>query len=63
MKGGVTVGMSKNQMIAYFPEDDGEEDDFDVFFAGMQADDWSRITDLGLPLPGPEEFSNNLVPF
>lgn len=57
------MGMSKNLMIACFPEDDGEEDDFDDFFASAQADDWSRITGLGLPLPGPEEFSNNLVPF
>ena len=63
MKGGDTMGMSKNQMIACFPEDDGEEDDFDVFFAGMQADDWSRITGLGLHLPGPEDFRTELIPF
>ena len=57
------MGMSKNQMIACFPEDDGEEDDFDVFFAGMQADDWSRVTGLGLPLPDPEEYRRELIPF
>ena len=57
------MGMSKNQMIAYFPEDEDEEDDFDVFFAGAQADDWSRITGLGLPLPEPEDFRNNAIPF
>lgn len=57
------MGMSKNQMIAYFPEDEDEEDDFDVFFAGTQADDWSRIIGLGLPLPEPEDFRNNVIQF
>ncbi len=57
------MGMSKNQMLAYFPEDDGDEDDFDDFFASAQADDWSRITGLGLSLPGPEEFRNEAIPF
>jgi hypothetical protein len=57
------MGMSKNLMLAYFPDDDGEEDDFDDFFASTQADDWSRITGLGLPLPGPEEIRKEAVPF
>ena len=33
------MGMSKNLMIACFPEDDGEEDDFDDFFRSQQADE------------------------
>lgn len=33
------MGMSKNLMLAYFPEDDGEEDDFDDFFRSAQADE------------------------
>lgn len=33
------MGMSKNQVIAYFPEDEDEEDDFDVFFRSAQADE------------------------
>ncbi len=56
------MGMSKNLMLAAFPEDD-DEDGFDVFLAEMQADDWSRITGLGLHLPGPEDFRNELIPF
>lgn len=59
------MGMSKNLVIERFPEEEVEEDDFDVFLSATadspeaknaQADDWSRITMLGLPLPSPEDY-------
>ena len=49
-KGGDKVGYFKNLMIELHPYDEPEE-------AGeIQADDWSRITSLGLPLPLPEDY-------
>jgi hypothetical protein len=59
------MGMSKNLMIEKFPEEEDEEDDFDLFLSttadspeakNAQADDWARITSLGLPLPLPEDY-------
>ena len=59
------MGYFKNLMIekmnAERHEVEGEE--FDDLAAGMQADDWSRITGSGLTLPGPEEFRNEAIPF
>jgi len=62
MKGGDTVGYYKNLLIDLMnaSEDDDELGDL---LAGMQADDWSRITGSGLPLPGPEEYKNEVIPF
>ena len=54
------MGMSKNLLIEKYPQEGEEVDDF---LAGMQADDWSRITSLGLPLPGPEEYKHEAIPF
>jgi hypothetical protein len=54
------LGMSKNLMIAKYPQEVEEIDDFQ---AGGQADDWSRITSLGLSLPGPEDYETKLIPF
>ena len=59
------MGYFKNLMIekmnAERHEVEGEE--LDDFTAGMQADDWARITGSGLPLPEPEDFSKNVIPF
>lgn len=50
------MGMSKNLMIAKYPEVEDEAEE-------MQADDWLRITSLGLNLPEPEDYQRTAVPF
>ena len=62
------MGYYKNLMIDLMNEErqrnpDAATGELDDFTAGMQADDWSRITGSGLPLPGPEEYKNEVIPF
>ncbi len=57
------MGYYKNLMIEKMNAERQSGEELDDFLAGMQADDWSRITGLGLPLPGPEEFSKESIPF
>ena len=63
------MGYFKNLMIEkmnaerHEVEDDTATEELDDFAASMQADDWSRITGSGLPLPGPEEYRNESIPF
>jgi len=51
------VGYFKNLMIELHPYDEPEEAE------EMQADDWSRITSLGLNLPEPEDYQRTAVSF
>ena len=59
------MGYFKNLMIEKMNEERHEVggEEFDDLAAGMQADDWSRITGSGLPLPELEDFKKESIPF